>query len=205
MQAPLSFASDAGAVQLKLSPTSRTVVGRFARYGSVSVVSTLTSLSVLGFLVGLTHFSAIWANVVAVGIGTVPSFALNRRWVWTYSGRRSLRRQVLPYCLLSFAALLVSTGAVHFASDATATSGRLVHTAAVEIANLGSYGVFWLVQFLLCDRILFKDRACLAERFETRPCHRQLENEAFVHRSHSVCSWPDFGPGVQSEHVIETR
>jgi putative flippase GtrA len=131
-------------------------MGRIARYGSVSVISTATSLSVLGILVGLTRFSATFANVIAVAVGTVPSFTLNRRWVWTYSGRISLWRQILPYCLLSFAGLVLSTLAVHMASDATVASSRLVHTAAVEIANLGSYGALWLLQFVLCDRVLFK-------------------------------------------------
>jgi hypothetical protein len=29
---------------------------------------------------------------------------------------------------------------------------------AVELANVGSYGALWLLQFFLCDRILFCQR-----------------------------------------------
>ena len=65
----------------------------------------------------------------------------------------------MPYGLLSLAGLVLSTMAVHIASDATVHSGRLVHTVAVETANVGTYGVLWLLQFVLCDRILFTARS----------------------------------------------
>jgi len=134
----------------------RPVVRRLVRYGSVSAISTATSLLVLGALVGIARFPATWANVIATAIGTIPSFELNRRWVWAQSGRGSLRRQAVPYVLLSFAGLIVSTLAVHLASDATADSTRLIHTIAVELANVGAYGALWIVQFVLCDRVLFR-------------------------------------------------
>jgi putative flippase GtrA len=138
---------------------ARSTVRRLIRYGSVSAISTLTSLSILGVLVGLVGFSAIWSNVIATAIGTVPSFELNRRWVWSHGGPRSLSRQALPYAMLAFAGLVLSTVAVHLAADATMSWTRFMHTAAVEIANLGAYGTLWVIQFLLCDRILFKPDA----------------------------------------------
>lgn len=131
-------------------------LGRFVRYGAVSAVSTATSLSVLGLLVGLNGLPATEANVIAVAVGTVPSFALNRRWVWSYRGPRALLKQALPYCVLALAGLVLSTVAVHVAASWTATSTRFVHTAAVEGANFGSYGLLWVLQFLLCDRVLFR-------------------------------------------------
>jgi putative flippase GtrA len=138
------------------SPSRRAVLRRLIRYGSVSAISTVTSLIVLGLLVGLASFPAIWANVIAISIGTVPSFELNRRWVWAQSGRRSLLRQAVPFVFLSFAGLILSTIAVHLASTATSDTTRLVHTAAVEMANVAAYGILWIIQFVLCDRILFR-------------------------------------------------
>jgi putative flippase GtrA len=129
---------------------------RLLRYGSVSAVSTATSLTILGVLVGIFSVSAIAANVIATAIGTIPSFELNRRWVWSHGTARSFRRQVLPYCVLSFAGLILSTLAVHLAANATSGSTRIVHTVAVECANFGAYGALWLLQFVLCDRILFR-------------------------------------------------
>jgi hypothetical protein len=57
--------------------------------------------------------------------------------------------------MLSFAGLIISTIAVHVASDATVNSSRLLHTVAVEMANVAAYGALWILQFVLCDRILF--------------------------------------------------
>lgn len=138
------------------SPSRRALLRQLIRYGSVSAISTTISLIILGVLVGLASFPAIWANVIATSIATVPSFELNRRWVWAQDGQRSLLRQAAPYFLLSFAGLVISTFAVHLASGATSASTRLVHTAAVEMANVGAYGALWVIQFVLCDRILFR-------------------------------------------------
>jgi len=129
----------------------------FAKYALVSVVATMTSLTILGLLVGVCGWSSVWANVIATAIGTVPSFELNRRWVWSQGGQRPRLAQVVPFCTLSLAGLLVSTFAVHVAGDATLSSGRIIHTAAVEAANFGAYGALWLIQFFLCDKVLFKN------------------------------------------------
>jgi putative flippase GtrA len=110
---------------------------------------------VLGVLVGVWGFSAVWSNVIATAIGTIPSFELNRRWVWSQRNPRSILRQALPYCTLSFIGLIVSSISVRVAAGATANSSRLIHTVAVECANVGAYGALWLFQFVLCDRVLF--------------------------------------------------
>jgi putative flippase GtrA len=138
------------------SPARRAMLQRFVRYGSVSVISTLLGLAILSVLIGAVGYPAVWSNVIAVGIATVPSFELNRRWVWVQNGERSITRQAVPYFVLSFAGLVISTLAVHLASDATIHSSRLIHTGAAEVANVASYGTLWLLQFLLCDRILFR-------------------------------------------------
>jgi putative flippase GtrA len=141
---------------LEEPPAPRSLFRRLLRYGSVSAISTVSGLVLLGVFVGLLNFPATWANVLAIGIGTIPSFELNRRWVWAQSGQRSLLRQVVPYCLFSFLGLIVSTFAVHLAADATSHSSRLLHTGAVELANIGSYGLLWIGQFILCDRVFFR-------------------------------------------------
>jgi putative flippase GtrA len=132
---------------------------RLVRYGSVSAVSSITSLTILGVLVGIVGFPAAWSNVVATALGTVPSFELNRRWVWRDGPKLPTLRQVIPFCALAFAGLVLSTLAVRFAGGLTRTAGRSVHTLAVEVASVGTYGCLWLVQFVLCDRLLFRSHA----------------------------------------------
>jgi putative flippase GtrA len=129
---------------------------RLLRYSAVSAVSTTTSLVTLGVLVGGFRLAAGWSNVVATAVGTVPSFELNRRWVWTSTARRSMARQVVPFCALSFLGLVISTIAVSLAARIGAHGDRLDHTVAVESANVAAYGTLWIVQYQLLGRFLFR-------------------------------------------------
>ena len=129
---------------------------RVIRFGSVSAVSTVVGIVSLGIFIGLLGYPVIWSNIFAKAIATIPGFELSRRWVWAQSGERSILRQAVPFALLSFAGLVFSTFAVHLAVDATAHSSRLVHTATAELASIASYVPLLLIQFLLCDRVLFR-------------------------------------------------
>ena len=135
--------------------------GRMAqllRYSAVSGISTVTSLTILGVLVGLFGVDAVLANVLATAVGTVPSFELNRRWVWRRHGRRSLLGQIVPFTALSFTGLLVSTVAVGLVSGRTVGWSHWGHTLAVELANAAAYGSLWVVQYVVLDRVLFRNR-----------------------------------------------
>ena len=57
-----------------------------ARCLSVSVLTTLLSLVTLAVLIGWWGMTSWVANVLATAIGTVPSYVLNRRWVWGRHG-----------------------------------------------------------------------------------------------------------------------
>jgi putative flippase GtrA len=136
------------------------LVHKLGRYTLVSLISTTVSLTVLGVLVATSALTPGWANVVATGIGTVPSFELNRRWVWRYTGRRSFVAQVMPFCALSFLGLGLSTLAVSVAT-AWATSlgaGPALRALTAQAANVGTFGALWVVQFVLLDRVLFARR-----------------------------------------------
>lgn len=128
-----------------------------AKYASVSVVSTVVGLSTLGLLVGVGHWPATWGNAVATALGTVPSFELNRRWVWGGRGRPSLSRQVVPFVALCAIELVASTAAVGAAAAWTGAQGwpHLWATAADLVANVGAYGTLWVAQYLILDRLLF--------------------------------------------------
>ena len=136
----------------------RDTVIRLMRYAAVSVVSTTTSLVTLGVLVGMMGVAPTWANVIATAVGTVPSFELNRRWVWCREGRRSLVGQVLPFCALSFAGLVISTLAVGVVADHASGWAHWTRTVAVLGANVAAYGTLWVVQYQLLNRYLFRSR-----------------------------------------------
>ncbi|MBL8775150.1 MAG: GtrA family protein [Acidimicrobiales bacterium] len=135
-------------------------VWQLARYGTVSLIATATSMTVLGALVATATLTPGWANIVATGVGTVPSFELNRRWVWGRTGRRSLAAEIGPFCVLSFAGLALSTFLVATVGQWATAAGldAFWRTAAVEVANLAAFGSLWVLQFLVLDRVLFARR-----------------------------------------------
>ena len=94
-------------------------------------------------------------SVIATAVGAVPSFEVNRRWVWSNRARRSLLRQIVPFCSLTVIGLVVSTAAVGLVAAHTARWNRIGHTVAIEAANVAAYGSLWVVQFILLDRFLF--------------------------------------------------
>ncbi len=138
----------------------KALLRRLSRYAAVSVISTTVTLSLLGLFVYTKTLPPGWANVVATAAGTVPSFELNRRWVWAKKTRRSLAKEVVPFCILSFSGLGLSTVAVKVAATWAAGAGLGAGGVALasEAANLLTFGSLWVVQYFLLDRVLFGRR-----------------------------------------------
>jgi putative flippase GtrA len=133
---------------------------RLVRYASVSVIATVVGLSTLAVLVDAGHWDPTWANVAATALGTIPSFELNRRWVWGRDGHRSMLREVVPFCGLCLVELVASSAAVHATAAWTQGQdwGGGVRTIADLGANVSTYGLLWVVQFVALDRVLFARR-----------------------------------------------
>ncbi len=136
-------------------------VAQLLRYSAVSAIATSISLTILGTLVATRAVTAGWANVIATAVATVPSFELNRRWVWAKKGPRSLHREAAPYFALTFAGLGLSTLAVSIATGmaTSAHAGTAGRTAVAMLANLAGFGTVWIVQYVVLDRVLFRTKA----------------------------------------------
>jgi putative flippase GtrA/glycosyltransferase involved in cell wall biosynthesis len=148
--------SEAAGVTVGPRPPSR--LRKLIRYATVSAISSAVSLTVLGVLVATGAVSPGWANVIAIAVGTVPSFELNRRWVWGKGGRRSLWAEIGPFCALSFAGLGLSTATVSLAAAwaGRAGLGAAGRTLAAEAANVAAFGSLWIAQYMILDRVLFR-------------------------------------------------
>ena len=101
---------------------------------------------------GWLGWAATTANVAAVSAGCVPSYGLNRYWVWGKRGRNHLLREVLPFWAVALVGLLFSTALVALAARWWDSS------LLVAGANLTAFGILWVLKFVLLDSLLFADR-----------------------------------------------
>jgi putative flippase GtrA len=129
------------------------VLARFRALGpkfiAVSLIGTVISQSLIVLFKGQWDWNGGVANLVAVCISAVPSYYLNRAWVWGKRGSSSMAREVLPFWIMTLAGLALSTFFAYVADriwDAT---------IAVNIANLVGFGVLWFVKFLVLDQYVF--------------------------------------------------
>ena len=126
------------------------------RYTMVSVISALTSLVILTIVFGVLRLwgevvSTLFANILA----GIPSYYLNRRWVWGKGGRSHIWRELLPFWVMSITgigfALYTASLAQRFA-----TAHHLEHlarTALVVGANIAAFGILWILKFLILNRL----------------------------------------------------
>jgi putative flippase GtrA len=142
-------------------PTERVgLVGRLARCLTVSTITTAISFTVLGVTTSVLGVAAMVANVIATGIATVPSYYLNRRWTWAKRDRSDVWREIVPFWVLAFSGLALSTVTVGLV-DSWASQLHLApmfHTGALLAGHLSGFGLLWIVQFVLLDRVLFAPR-----------------------------------------------
>lgn len=139
-------------VQVIRHPSSMKV----AKYASVSVISTVVSQVTLLLTFGVFQvMSEVPANILANAVATVPSYYLNRSWVWGKNGKSHLWREVVPFWVLSFVGLAFSSLAVWLAGD-FARDHHLHHfgtTVLVNGANLLSFAILWVIKFLIYEKL----------------------------------------------------
>lgn len=139
---------------------------RLVKFATVSAISVVVNQSTLLVTFGLLHWPARPANLTAFVMSTIPSFELNRRWTWRRSGRTHVRRELAPFWILAIIGLIASDQATRFAASASAdVASRPIRTLVVMLAALSTYGVLWLVKFVLLDRLVWGEppRADVAE------------------------------------------
>jgi putative flippase GtrA len=136
---------------------SRTPDGvKVVRYTLVSVISALVSLLVLTIVFGVLRlwsevYSTLFANIMA----GIPSYILNRRWVWGRSGRSHIWREIVPFWVMSIIGILFALYTASLAHD-YANSHHLHHLARTVLvvgANIAAFGVLWLLKFIILNRL----------------------------------------------------
>lgn len=134
-------------------PAETTTLQKLFRYGAVSLVATPIGLGLLTLFHNGFGWGASFSNFLAVSISSIPSYILNRQWVWQQDGVVSIRYEVVPFWLMAVLGLVVSTFLVLW------VEGNFDFPLAAQLANLASFAMLWLVKFVILDRWLFTDRS----------------------------------------------
>ena len=140
-------------MELARSPGGQKMV----RYSLVSVLSVAVSQAVLFATYAPRLWSATVCNIVACVVAGVPSYYLNRTWAWGKSGKSHVWREVVPFWVLAFAGLVLSTAAVALAEDYAKRhlSTHLMVTLMVNSASIAAFGVLWIAKFVIFNKVMF--------------------------------------------------
>jgi putative flippase GtrA len=134
----------------------------WARYSASSVVATVVSQIAFALCYWLGS-AAVVATLVAWLAGAVPNYLLSRRWAW---GRKG---QLLPYAMIvigsAVTAALVTTATDHLVQGIDSHAWK---TLLVTGSYFGTYGVLFILKFVLFDRLVFAKPAAVADPVPAR-------------------------------------
>lgn len=129
----------------------------WAKYAAGSVVATVLGQVAFTVCYGVLDASAAVSSIVAFLAGAIPNYLLNKAWAW--NDRSVPRRRAV----LTYAAIIGVTNGLAIAMTTLAgmvvrthVASHDVRTLLVDLAYLASYGVMFVVKFLLFDGLVFK-------------------------------------------------
>lgn len=127
------------------------------KYTMVSVISVVVTLVTFALLKGVFRIDAVVSNLLSVTAGGIPSYYLNRRWVWGKSGKGHVWKEHVPFWTLNFLGLGVSTAFVAIADHWAQRRGfsHLATTTTDEVANILAFGVLWIGKFVIFNKLMF--------------------------------------------------
>ena len=130
------------------------------RYATVSGIAIVVSQMVIAVTYGGLHTSKTVAQTSAVILSTIPSYFLNRRWVWSRSGKSSASREIIPFWVISIVQFAISLAAVNWLGSwmERHVDSHLMRTVWLQTIVLAIYGVMWVGKFAFFNKVLFVDR-----------------------------------------------
>ena len=129
---------------------------KMVRYTMVSVISALMSLVFITITYGILRLGTeVVCTLISNILAGIPSYFLNRQWVWRKGGRSHLWREVLPFWVMSITGIgfaLYTASVAHNYADAHHLH-HLARTVLVVGANIAAFGILWVLKFLILNRL----------------------------------------------------
>ncbi len=140
-----------GAVALRtrfetLPPT----IQKLFKYSVASGTGVAVDVTVLVFCSAVLGFPKMASHLIAVGTASIPNYLINRSWTWKQKGKNRFWGEVVPFWVMAFLGLVLSTLFVAYAND------RWNTTFATTIANLSGFAVLWVLKFVVLDKLMWK-------------------------------------------------
>lgn len=129
----------------------RPMIRKFWKYAMTSVVGVTLGQSLIFLFASILDWPAGAANITAVAISTGPTYYISRHWVWQKRGKHSLGAEVIPFWVMTFLGLLLSTVIVVLLERQYPDTKILVN-----VGNIMGFGLLWVAKFFVLDRVLFK-------------------------------------------------
>lgn len=126
------------------------------RYFAVSIISAAVSFVALLLIYGVFR---IWTEVpstfAADLIAGIPSYFLNRRWVWKKSGSSHFWGEVVPFWVISILGILLAMYLAYVAHSYAISRNfsHLEQSMFVIVANLSAFGILWVLRFFAFNLI----------------------------------------------------
>ena len=137
------------------------IVRRLLRYGILSVATLLFGLGFLVFFLGLLRWPAPVANIIGAGVAVGPLYMLSRRWVSPQEGFgvRDHREVAIIWAVGLLGVAVCTTSARP--CDLWTKRCNVAHaeaTGLIASTVICSYGIIWVVRFLLIDRFVWPQK-----------------------------------------------
>lgn len=130
---------------------------RVAGYSAGSLIAAGTSELAFVVVLGWLHGGTTWASAAGFVGGAIPNYVLNRRWAWSDRRGRDRKTEVALYTAVAVSTFLVSAVATHWAQVGArhVTSDHGWAVAMTAAAFLGVSGIFFVLKFVLYERVVF--------------------------------------------------
>jgi len=122
---------------------------KLLRFAAVSVFTVPLGLFLTWLFLDVLEWQPVVANIVAVGLATIPNYVLNRYWVWNKRSKNSVAREIAPFWLLALLGAFVSTVLVWIATFFTDA------TFAFLALQFCAFGAVWVLKFFVLEKYLF--------------------------------------------------
>lgn len=133
---------------------------KFIKYSLVSVISMAVTIVLTLFFYGFVHVNGNRTGFIASTIAAIPSYYLNRNWVWGKSGKSHFKKEVLPFWIMAFIGMGFSALVTGWVDDFAKgqTGAHWLRTIIVSGGPVLAFAILWVIKYVLFNRILFVHR-----------------------------------------------